>query len=447
MPTPPHDEKTLSVSELNGIARSILEAELADLWVEGELSNLAKPSSGHLYFTLKDDSAQIRCALFRNRGRFLRFDPDNGLRVRVNGKVSLYEARGDYQLLVNRMEPAGTGALQQAFERLKRKLFEAGLFDEALKQPLPPFPETIGIITSPSGAAIRDILQILQRRYPRADVIVYPVQVQGAGSAEQIVAAIETANTRKEASLLILTRGGGSIEDLWSFNDERVAKAIHGSSLPVISAIGHEIDFTIADFVADLRAPTPSAAAEMATPERRLLLRQVLAQATQLEQRIMQEIGLQQTAIDSLHQRLKQCSPSTQLQQQGQRIDDLERRLVYGISRYLDAVQHQLQATRNTLSTLLPLQHIDMARAKLLQYENQLRRDINEQLSQHAARLDSLKNSLSLLNPAQVLERGYAIVSKSDTGEVISHASTLRQGEAVDIRFNDGIRKASITDH
>ncbi len=445
MPTSPQNDKTLSVSELNGIARSILEAELDDMWVEGELSNLAKPSSGHLYFTLKDDKAQIRCALFRNRGRLLRFEPDNGLWVRVNGRVSLYEPRGDYQLIVNRMEPAGEGALQQAFEQLKRKLFEAGLFDEALKKSLPPFPEVIGIATSPSGAAVRDILQILQRRYPRANVIVYPVQVQGDGSAEQIVAAIETANRRNESDLLIVTRGGGSIEDLWSFNDERVAKAIHASDLPIISAVGHEIDFTIADFVADLRAPTPSAAAEIATPEQAGLQQLVTSHETRLKELITSKILVQQTIIDNLRRRLDQCSPSTRLQQQRQRLDELERRLIYSISRRLDNARHHLQLTARPLLGLRPLQQIKMAQEQLLQLKRYLRQHMHEQIKRRRHHMDSLSTALNLLNPDHVLERGYAIVSRAENGEVISHANELSQGECIDIRFSDGCRKANIT--
>ncbi len=446
MPTSPQDDKTLSVSELNGIARSILEAELADVWVEGELSNLARPSSGHLYFSLKDDKAQIRCALFRNRGRLLRFDPDNGLRVRVNGRVSLYEPRGDYQLIVTRMEPAGEGALQQAFEQLKRKLYKAGLFDEALKKSLPPFPDTIGIITSPSGAAIRDILQILHRRYPRANVIIYPVQVQGDGSAEQIVAAIETANRRNESDLLILTRGGGSIEDLWSFNDERVAQAIHASRLPIISAIGHEIDFTIADFVADLRAPTPSAAAEIATPERAGLQQLVMSHETRLKALLTGKILVQQTSIDNLQRRLEQSSPSAQLQQQGQRLDELERRLVYGMSRHLDNASHRLLITTQSLFALRPLQHIKRVQEHIVQRERHLLQHMQEQINRYRSRVENLKDALNLLNPEHVLGRGYAIVSRTDTGEVISHAHALQPGEAVDIRFSDGSRKARISD-
>ena len=257
-----------SITRLNREVRAVLEDSFPpSLWVRGEISNLAQPGSGHIYFSLKDKHSQVRCAMFRSANRHLRFAPENGREVLVRAGVSLYEGRGEFQLIVESMEPAGAGALQQAFEELKQRLLEEGLFADEHKQPLPAFPGTIGIITSPTGAAVRDIIHVLERRYARAGVIVYPVPVQGEGSAQQIAQAVDVANQRRECDVLILARGGGSLEDLWSFNEEIVARAIHHSVIPVVSGIGHEIDFTIADFVADQRAPTPSAAAEMVSPD------------------------------------------------------------------------------------------------------------------------------------------------------------------------------------
>src|SRR5579859_4685596 len=276
--------RILSVSELNRAARGLLEGGFPILWVEGEISNLAQPGSGHLYFSLKDAQAQVRCALFRNRGMLLRFKPANGMKVLVRGRVSLYEPRGDYQFLVESMEDAGHGALQRAFEALKERLAQEGLFDAALKRPLPQVPKTIGVVTSPTGAAIRDILSVIRRRHPLARVIVYTVPVQGVGAAAKIAAMLGLASRRGECDVLILARGGGSLEDLWAFNEEPVARAIRASAIPVVSGVGHEIDFTIADFAADLRAPTPTGAAELVTPDLSTWRRLLLEQSARLQQ-------------------------------------------------------------------------------------------------------------------------------------------------------------------
>jgi len=261
------DRDVYTVSRLNQTARQLLEQGLPRIWLEGELSNLSRPSSGHLYFTLKDSRAQIRGAMFRNRNQLLRFRPQEGMQMLVRCRISLYEPRGDYQLIAESMEEAGDGALQRAFEELKRKLDLEGLLRAEHKQPLPLLPRRIGVVTSPSGAAIRDVLSVLKRRFPAIPVMVYPVPVQGKEAGREIAAMLHRAGERRECDVLILTRGGGSLEDLWAFNEEVVARAIHDCPVPVISAVGHEVDFTIADFVADQRAPTPSAAAELASPD------------------------------------------------------------------------------------------------------------------------------------------------------------------------------------
>ena len=440
----PFSDKTLSVSELNGIARGILESRLDDVWVEGELGNIARPGSGHLYFTLKDARAQIRCALFRNRRRFLRFGPDTGLRVRINGRVSLYEARGDYQLIVERMEPAGEGALQQAFEQLKRKLFEAGLFDESLKKPLPEWPKTIGIVTSPSGAAIRDILQILRRRFALMEVIIYPVQVQGEESAGQIVAAIETANQRAEVDLLIVTRGGGALEDLWSFNDERVALAIHHSALPVISAVGHEIDITIADYVADARAPTPSAAAELVSPEAETLYRHLDRMAARLAITMETLLDTGTERLRTIRRRLLRASPSATLQQQMLRLDELTYRLDRAIRARLDTARFRLDALRRSLLAHEPRPTIALGRERLQYLHRRLTDTMYDRMTQARQRLASSENALKHLGPEAVLERGYAIVSDAETGRIITSATMTKRGDLIDIRFRDGVRRGEI---
>ncbi|MGA7800973.1 MAG: exodeoxyribonuclease VII large subunit, partial [Gammaproteobacteria bacterium] len=279
-----------SVGRLNREVRAALEAGFALLWVEGELSNVARPASGHLYLTLKDAQAQVRCAMFRNRCQFLGFTPQNGMQVLVRARVSLYEPRGDFQLIIEHMEEAGDGALLRAFEALKQRLSKEGLFEEARKRPIPTLPRRVGVVTSPIGAAIRDILSVLRRRFPALPVLIYPVPVQGTDAAPQIAAAVRRASERADCDVLIVTRGGGSLEDLWAFNEELVARAIHDSAIPVVSGVGHEIDFTIADFVADRRAPTPSAAAELVSPDQAEWLAQLRALDARLLQRLQRHL-------------------------------------------------------------------------------------------------------------------------------------------------------------
>ena len=293
-----------SVTRLNREVRAVLEGSFRALWVKGEISNLAVPASGHMYFSLKDEFSQVRCAMFKNRNRLLKFKPENGDEVLVQANVSLYEGRGEFQLIVQDMEPAGLGALQKAFEQLKEKLAREGLFDEALKKPVPGFPQSIGVITSPTGAAIRDILTTLKRRYPMGEVIIYPVPVQGTSAAGEIASMIATANARNETDVLILARGGGSLEDLWSFNEEVVARAIHACEIPMVTGIGHEIDFTIADFVADLRAPTPTSAAEHVSRDVMQIRRDTEQGKTRLLRCMSQLIQTHQHGLQNLYRRL-----------------------------------------------------------------------------------------------------------------------------------------------
>lgn len=394
----------------------LVETGLRSVWLEGELSNLARPASGHIYFSLKDPAAQVRCAMFRARRQTLRFEPEDGLQVLVRGRVSLYEARGEFQVIVDRMEPAGSGALQAAFEALKRKLAAEGLFDESLKRALPSLPVAIGVITSPSGAAIRDIASVLARRFPSIPVIVYPVPVQGDGAAERIVAALDTANRRAECDVLVVARGGGSIEDLWSFNDERVARAIRASAIPVVTGIGHEIDFTIADFAADRRAPTPSAAAEMIVPDRIELVRRV----TQLEAR------------------LQRAGPVRRVQQQAQRLDELDPRLRRAMLSGLDARNARVRTAYARLGAHSPRPRLQRAFERHANLTMRLQvawRHIHERL---AVSVSGAERALKSVSPVATLERGYTIVTDPATGKIVRDARGLDRGDRVHARFARG---------
>ena len=360
-----------TITRLNREVRAVLEDSFPpSLWVRGEISNLAQPGSGHLYFSLKDKHSQVRCAMFRGANRHLRFTPENGQEVLVRAGVSLYEGRGEFQLIVESMEPAGAGALQQAFEKLKQRLLEEGLFAEDHKQPLPAYPGTIGVVTSPAGAAVRDIIQVLGRRYAIADVIVYPVPVQGEGAAQQIAETINVANLRQECDVLILARGGGSLEDLWSFNEEVVARAIHRSAIPVVSGIGHEIDFTIADFVADRRAPTPSAAAELVSPDASALQSSLNTLYSQLHARITGLLSYHLRNVTQLGKRLPR--PTYLLQNMTQRTDDFAIRLRLALDNSIALRRARLNRFADTLRSRNPLQQLAGYGTRCTNLEKQL---------------------------------------------------------------------------
>lgn len=431
------NREILSVSDLNRQVRNLLEGEFPHIFVDGELSNLSRPSSGHWYFTLKDDKAQIRCAMFRNRNRFIKFKPVDGSQVIVNGKVSIYEGRGDFQLIVEQMEEAGDGALRRAFDQLKQKLQLEGLFDDVHKSELPSLPQHVGVITSPSGAAIRDILSVMRRRFPAIAVTILPVQVQGDQAPDQIVAAIETANlyTRKPFDLLLVTRGGGSLEDLWAFNNEEVARAIHASEIPVVSAVGHEVDFTIADFVADLRAPTPSAAAELISPDQ-VEWQQVLEGYQNLLVRFMDnQFGTMKTALLSLFRRLRH--PGQRLQDQAQRLDDLEIRLTH-------AAQNRIKQTQAKVTLLASQLHNPthlIAREKLVLQNlvQRLKSRLKQIIEARSRRLALAIQGLNTLNPLATLERGYAIISTAGPQPVIlKSTASVSPGDKISARLHAG---------
>jgi len=427
-----------SVSRLNLEARQLLEQGFPRLWLEGELSNVSRPSSGHLYFTLKDARAQIRAAMFRTRNQAIRFRPEEGLQVLVRARVSLYEPRGDYQLIVEHMEEAGDGALRRAFEELKRRLDAEGLFDAAGKQPLPLLPQRIGVITSPSGAAVRDVISVLRRRFPAIPVLIYPVPVQGKEAGGEIANAIRRASARADCDVLILTRGGGSLEDLWPFNEEVVARAIHDCRIPLVSAIGHEIDFTIADFVADRRAATPSAAAELVVPDQLEWLANLTHLATRLENRLRHTLSDDQRRLAWLEQRLQQVHPGQYLRQQAQRLDELEQRARLLTTLRINELKSSLEELHTNLQRHSPSQLL--GRHKLLHslLEHRLGTAIQGLLEGKRRRLELACRSLDTISPLATLQRGYAIVSRLPERRILRQAAKVKAGDRVEARLADG---------
>jgi exodeoxyribonuclease VII large subunit len=437
----PKTPTTLSVSELNRKARQLLEMHLNPVWVEGELTNLATPSSGHWYFTLKDANAQVRCAMFKPVNNRVGFKPKEGSLIRVRAKVSLYEGRGDYQLIVEMLEDTGIGALQRAFELLKKKLSEEGLFSDEFKQPLPAYPKQIGVITSPTGAAIHDIVTVLKRRYPMATVTVIPVAVQGKQAAAEIAAAITRANNLKPADglktidVLIVGRGGGSLEDLWAFNEEIVARAIFASEIPIVSAVGHEIDFSIADFVADVRAATPSAAAELVTPDWRTMLAAIDEYENFFTRFIQQHLRESRQQLHLLYSKLKH--PGQALQEQVQHLDHLEIRLQKSLVAALAKVESQLQQLSSRLQGLTLVEKIKGLRQRTLQLGHQLQLQGKSFYQQKQQKLSALSHWLNNVSPLNTLNRGYAIVSNKQH-RVIQDADNVSLGERISARLKNG---------
>jgi exodeoxyribonuclease VII large subunit len=433
----PPDRDVYSVSRLNQTARKLLEQGLARVWLEGELSNIARPSSGHIYFTLKDSKAQIRGAMFRSRNQLLRFKPEEGMQVLVRAKVSLYEPRGDYQLIAESMQEAGDGVLQQAFDALKQKLEQEGLFAAAGKLPLPQLPARIGVITSPSGAAIRDVLSVLKRRFPAIPVLIYPVPVQGKNAGKAIAAMIAAASRRKECDVLILTRGGGSLEDLWAFNEEIVARALYECGLPVVSAIGHEVDFTIADFVADRRAPTPSAAAELVSPDQSEWLAQLHALHARSTRHLSRQLNDTRQRLNWLAQRLQFRHPGQYLRQQAQRLDELEQRTRLVMRSYFNGLQSKLNEEVAALKQAAPSARISRTELQLQALSQRLRSSITALLQTRQQQLAVACKSLDTISPLATLDRGYAIVTRQDN-RVVHKAASVTAGEQVTARLAQG---------
>ena len=416
----------------------MLEASFPLLWVSGEISNLAQPASGHIYFSLKDEAAQVRCAMFRMKRQRLRFRPENGQQVLIRAKVSLYEARGEFQLIAEHMEPAGEGALRFAFEQLKQKLAAEGLFDSEQKKPIPVPPKQLGLITSPTGAAVRDLLSVLKRRFPALPVIIYPVQVQGEDAPRQIVQMLKLAEQRQECDLLILSRGGGSLEDLQAFNEEQVARAIHQSTIPVVTGIGHEIDFTIADFVADRRAPTPSAAAELVTPDQLEWQQRLQAVTRRLKQNQLQRLQQLQQQYSGLAKRLQIQHPKRRLQQQAQRLDELSDRLSRQFHLNLLQRHQRLDRLQTRLARQTPEQRLKRLIEQISNLEQRMHRAVKQRLNREQTKFSQLGRDLHNLSPLNTLGRGYAIVSRPTTNSIITDAAEVETGEELQARLHKG---------
>jgi exodeoxyribonuclease VII large subunit len=429
---PNHTEITreiYTISRLNQAAKLMLEEGFPLLWITGEISNFSQPSSGHMYFTLKDETAQVRCAMFRFRNSLLNFKARNGLQVLARAKVSMYEGRGEFQLLIEHMEEAGDGRLRLAFEQLKQKLAAQGLFAAEYKKPLPAFSKTIGVVTSPTGAAIRDIISVLQRRMPGIAVVIYPTAVQGSEAAAQIAAAIALANTRKECEVLIVGRGGGSLEDLWPFNEEVVAKAIFASDIPIISAVGHEIDYTIADWVADHRAPTPSVAAEMVSPNTFDLLQLTKGQYQRLCSRFLKLLQQNRQQLNWLSSRLQH--PRQRLQARAQELDYLEQRLQRAQQQIQQRQLHRLQQLSIRLQVHNPQNLIKPLLALYINLEQRLQRAMELKLKQVQGNLAVLSGSLHAISPLATLQRGYAIVYRAKDMSVVQDTAMLEVGDKI----------------
>lgn len=434
--SPPVNRDVWTVSRLNLEVRTMLEANIGEVWVEGEISNLARPRSGHIYFTLKDQGAQVRCAMFRSRMRGLDFVPENGLQVLARARAGLYAERGEFQLVVEALEEAGAGELRRAFEQLKARLAAEGLFDADRKQPLPAIPDVIGVITSPSGAAVRDIITTLARRFPAAEVIIYPVPVQGDAAAPAIEAALATAARRNECDLLIVGRGGGSLEDLWAFNEERTARAIAACPLPVVSAVGHETDFTIADFVADARAPTPTGAAELVSPDTEALARRIDNATRRMTRHLVGHIATRRQRVDLVRRRIRH--PSARLQDLAQRLDALTQRAERALRAGASARTARLATLRARLAGQHPSARLRQSRAAVDGAHDRLVRAMNRQLDGFRARVREPVRALSAIGPQATLARGYAIVTRDADGSIVRDAGALRPGEPVTAQVANG---------
>ena len=430
----------LTVSALNSLARSAVETALPLVWVGGEISNLTRAASGHWYFSLKDDRAQVRCAMFRGRNQFVDWQPANGDQVEVRAVPTVYEARGEFQLQVEFMRRAGLGALFEAFEKLKQKLSAEGLFDAARKRPLPLFPKRLGLVTSPEAAALRDVLTTLRRRAPWLPVVLYPTQVQGEGAGKKIAAAIRSAGERNECEVLIVCRGGGSIEDLWAFNDEAVARAIAASPMPVISGVGHETDFTIADFVADLRAPTPTAAAEQVSPSREEWMQRLTTLQHRMARPLHRQLANRAQAVDMAARRL--VHPAQRLQAQRDTLAHLGRRLGLAHAQNLSRSRWQFDALARRMAAARP--QPQGLQAALTQLQQGLGRALGLRMQNRRASIERMAAHLAHLNPEAVLARGYSMVRNAQ-GEVVHSSAQIKLDETLDLRFHQGSAKVRVT--
>ena len=437
-PTDQGSRDVFSVSRLNAEARAVIEGSFPLLWVEGELSNLAMPRSGHLYFSLKDAHAQVRCALFRGKRQLLRFEPAKGDQVLARVRVSFYEPRGEFQLVVEHLEPAGAGSAQRAFEALKQKLQQEGLFDVARKRPLPAFPRRLGVITSPSGAAIRDVIQVLRQRAPYLPVTLFPARVQGEGAVEELCAALQRAIARNDCDVLLLTRGGGAAEDLAAFNDEALARIVAASPIPVVSAVGHEIDVTISDFAADRRAPTPSAAAELISPDTPAVLDRIGSLSGRLRRSMQRRRGQAGERLLGLQRRLQQVSPQQRLRQQQQQLDGLDLRLARALKARLARSTEDLRVIERRLAQCSPQRRVQQLRQRFTGLPQRLGHAWQRGMVHQRQRLDGIVRQLNAVSPLATLQRGYSVLRSDDGSRVINRIGQVRPGELLEGLVSDG---------
>lgn len=437
MSTLARERQVLRPSQLNALARDLLEGSFPQVWVEGEISNFSRPASGHAYFTLKDARAQVRCALFRSNAARLRFAPRDGMLVLARGRLTLYEARGDYQLVLEHLEEAGEGALRRAFEELKARLAAEGLFDTDRKRPLPAYTRRLAVITSPRGAAVRDVLSVLGRRFPLLEVEVLPVPVQGDGAAAQILDMLQRAGRSGRYDLILLTRGGGSLEDLWAFNDEALARAIVASPVPVVAAIGHEVDVSLADFAADLRAPTPSAAAELLVPDRGELVERLRRDRQRFDALLARALGAQAQRVDQAFLKLQALRPQLRLERGRNRLDALRHRL--GLAWQAPAARRGERLSRllRRLDQAHPRRRLEAHRHRLALIQRALAALPARLIEPRRLQLRGLARALESVSPLATLGRGYAIVF-DENGQVLRRAADARDGDRLRARLADG---------
>ncbi|EHR6473430.1 exodeoxyribonuclease VII large subunit [Vibrio parahaemolyticus] len=431
------NQNIFTVSRLNAEVRLLLENEMGIVWLVGEISNFSAPVSGHWYLTLKDSRAQVKCAMFRGNNRRVTFKPANGNQVLVKARLSLYEPRGDYQLIIESMQPEGDGRLQQEFEELKMKLAAEGLFAQTNKLPLPEHPKRVGVITSKTGAALYDILDVLKRRDPSLPVVIYPTMVQGDDAAIQIAQAIGRANSRNECDVLIVGRGGGSLEDLWCFNNEILARTIAASQIPIISAVGHEVDITIADFVADVRAPTPSAAAELVSRDNSHKDQSLVAKQHKLASAMRYYLAQQKQQSAQLLHRLERQHPSYQLQRQSQQLDELDMRLRRAMQRFIDTRQQAVERKHHRLQLNSPIKHLAQQKSRLERVEHKLMDAMDRKLLTMRHQLAIAAEKLDTVSPLATLKRGYSI-TQTDQGKVVTSADDVKTGDLLVTRLANG---------
>ena len=442
-PNPSSNRDIYTVSRLNREVRTILETGFPLLWIEAELSNFARPASGHWYFSLKDEAAQVKCAMFRNRNQLVKVLPENGKQVLVRAKIGLYEPRGDYQLIIEHMEEAGDGALRRKFELLKTKLSQEGLFDATHKQAIPDAVKRVGIITSSTGAAIHDILTTLKRRYPMEKTIVYPVPVQGKGASRKISDAIKKANTRNEVDVIILARGGGSLEDLWEFNEEEVARAIYASKIPVVTGIGHEVDFTIADFVADQRAATPTAAAELISPDRYQQLQKIASLESHLTYLIEQNLQQKQQQLDWLSKRIRH--PKDQLQIIKNKVNELSQRNIASMKNMIQARRSQAELIHAKIQQHNPSHQLKQLKQQYENISSRFKISSQQIVLSRSKKLEQLIYTLDAVSPLHTLKRGYAII-KDENNNIVRKVKDVKKNQLIKTELAKGSILSTITE-